>query len=70
MGSKWGDSGFFRIKNGRVLNMKFYDIYWFETDLTEKEKNAYKEFEKEQNQMVTGEFRKIFPAVDQTNGKP
>ena len=41
-GKEWGDGGFFRVKNDKVLNDTiFYDIYWTENDLTESEKREY-----------------------------
>ena len=43
-GDKWGDRGFFRIKNARVLpNMRFFDIFWNECDLCRTEKEAFKQ---------------------------
>ena len=27
-GADWGDKGFFRLKDGKVLNMTFYDVYF------------------------------------------
>ena len=42
-GEKWGDGGFFRVKDQSVLNeMEFYDVYWTLDDLTDSEKQAYK----------------------------
>lgn len=43
-GDKWGDKGFFRIKNAKVLpKMKFFDVYWKEDELTPAEKEAFKQ---------------------------
>ena len=43
-GQKWGDRGFFRIKNAEVLpNMRFFDIFWKECDLQPREKEAFKQ---------------------------
>ena len=40
-GQKWGDKGFFRVQNAEVLQMKFLDVYWTLSDLTEGEKEYY-----------------------------
>ena len=41
-GKDWADKGYFRIKNEKVLKkLKFMDIFWDETDLTNEEKNSY-----------------------------
>ena len=39
---KWGDGGFFRVENAGVLGMTFYDVFFYEKDLTRDEKNAWK----------------------------
>ena len=41
-GRKWADDGFFSIANSKVLNCKFYDVYWTENDLTGAEKMRFK----------------------------
>jgi len=43
-GDTWADRGFFRVKNGNVLNMTFYDIYWTLNDLTQHEKEEFKKY--------------------------
>ena len=44
-GCKWGDGAFFKVKDAQVLGkMKFYDIYFYESDLTQDEKAAWKRF--------------------------
>ena len=40
-GQKWGDTGFFRVQNAEVLQLKFFDVYWTLNDLTEREKECY-----------------------------
>ena len=41
-GQRFGDGGFFRVQDERVLhNMEFFDIYWEEEDLTSSEKKAF-----------------------------
>lgn len=41
-GTSFADKGFFSIKDENVLdNLKFYDIYWYESDLTQNEIKSY-----------------------------
>jgi hypothetical protein len=40
-GQKWGDKGFFRVRNAEVLQLEFLDVYWTLSDLTEGEKEYY-----------------------------
>ena len=41
-GQNFGDGGFFRVRDEKVLhNMVFFDIYWEEEDLTSSEKRAF-----------------------------
>ena len=42
-GQSWGDRGFFRIKNAKVLDMEFFDVYWRDDDLLPIEKEAFKQ---------------------------
>ena len=43
-GQGWGDGGFFRVEDAKVLdNMTFYDVYWTLTDLKQSEKEAYRQ---------------------------
>ena len=42
-GEKWGDNGFFKIKNASVLNLEYFDIFWTIGDLLSEEINAYDE---------------------------
>lgn len=41
-GQDWGDNGFFRVQNAEVLRLEFFDVYWTDKDLTEREKEYYK----------------------------
>ena len=41
-GRRWADDGFFSIANSKVLNCKFYDVYWTENDLRGAEKMRFK----------------------------
>ena len=40
-GDEWADDGFFRVQNADVLGLKFFDVYWYENDLSNQEKKAY-----------------------------
>ena len=41
-GKSFGDEGYFRIENEKVLNdIQFMDIFWYESDLTDEEINKY-----------------------------
>ena len=43
-GCEWGDNGFFRVANSKVLNCEFYDVFWTLNDLSDAEKEEYKRF--------------------------
>lgn len=41
-GTGFADKGFFCIKDENVLDqLKFYDVYWYESDLTQNEIQSY-----------------------------
>ncbi len=41
-GSQWGEGGFFKIENADVLDeMKFYDVFWYLSDLMPQEIDYY-----------------------------
>ncbi|XP_021967150.1 uncharacterized protein LOC110862280 [Folsomia candida] len=40
-GKDFADGGFFRVENADVLGVKFYDVWFLESDLTLGEKNEY-----------------------------
>ena len=40
-GSNWANKGRFRVENEKVLELKFYDIYWTLDDLSQQEKENY-----------------------------
>ena len=40
-GKEWGSNGYFKVKDADVLNMSFYDIFWFISDLSEEEIHKY-----------------------------
>ena len=42
-GDDWADQGFFRVQNANVLGLKFVDVFWTLSDLSEKEKRAYEQ---------------------------
>ncbi|OXA54703.1 hypothetical protein Fcan01_10566 [Folsomia candida] len=41
-GTGWADGGFFRVENADVLGLKFYDVFFLESDLKPEEIQAYK----------------------------
>lgn len=41
-GEQWGDHGLFRIKKD-AINITFYDIFWYEKDLTQHEIQTWKD---------------------------
>ena len=43
-GCDWGDKGFFRVANSKVLNCNFYDVYWTPEDLSAAEKEQHFRF--------------------------
>ena len=43
-GAGFADEGFFRVKNAEVLGFTFFDVYWTLNDLTEDEKEFYKDY--------------------------
>ena len=40
-GDSFGDKGYFRIENENVINFKYMDIFWYESDLTQEERDNY-----------------------------
>jgi hypothetical protein len=42
-GDGWADNGFFKVENASVLEMKFIDVFWNESDLTPSEKASYRQ---------------------------
>ena len=60
-GQEWGDEGFFRVKDGQVLDsIAFYDVYWTLNDLKQCEKDAYQR----KALIRTEELRRNFPSID------
>jgi hypothetical protein len=59
-GQKFANGGFFSVENEDVLRgMKFYDVYWLETELKQSEKEAYdRECSKK-----CGELAQAFPSI-------
>ena len=39
-GTEWGDKGFFRVAYG-AIDFNFYDVFWYQSDLTKSELSAY-----------------------------
>ena len=42
-GKEWADNGFFSIANSKVLSCKFYDVYWTANDLSDVEKDQFRQ---------------------------
>lgn len=61
-GSDWADRGFFRIADGAVLGVEFYDVFFYESELTQKEKDAWKE----QSKAVAKDLSEFFPSCAET----
>ena len=43
-GMEWGDSGFFNVESADVLGLEFFDIFWTLNDLTQGEKDSFRNF--------------------------
>lgn len=43
-GDEWGDKGYFRVENGEVLDMKFCEIFYDFSNLSEQEKGKFNNF--------------------------
>lgn len=65
-GSNWGKNGSFRVQSPAVLEMdderdrlapvRFYDVFWYESDLTPSEREAYGAKVEEKIRMYTTEY--------------
>lgn len=42
-GEKWGDMGFFKVENSKVLDFEFIDVFWTLNDLSKQEVEYFKE---------------------------
>ena len=62
-GCKWGDKGFFRVASSKVLNCKFYDVYWTIEDLSAAEKAAYGRF----SQVIASKLIDHFQSLQTAN---
>lgn len=51
-GSQWANNGRFRVKDGDVLQMNFFDIYWTLNDLSKSEKENYERIIKETSEAI------------------
>lgn len=58
-GWEWGDNGFFRVANSKVLNCEFYDVYWTLNDLSHAEKEEYKRFGQSVALNLVGRFQSL-----------
>jgi C1A family cysteine protease len=64
-GKGWGDNGFFRIKDSDVLcNMAFYDIFFYEKDLSQAERDNYMRDHAEILKEKTKKFARILGNFD------
>ena len=43
-GKDFGDNGYFRVKNAKVLGALFYDIFWYISDLNSEEINYFNKY--------------------------
>ena len=43
-GTRWGDSGFFRVAHDLDLGFKFMDVFWKQSSLSSSEKHAFKQY--------------------------
>ncbi|KAF3100412.1 hypothetical protein TWF102_005291 [Orbilia oligospora] len=61
-GTSWGNNGFFTIDKPSTLEinsgskMRFFDVYWYTSDLTEEEKKAWKQYEKDEGDKFLGDL--------------
>ncbi|KAF3308896.1 hypothetical protein TWF173_000631 [Orbilia oligospora] len=61
-GTSWGNNGFFTIDKPSTLEinsgskMRFFDVYWYTSDLTEAEKEAWKQYEKDEGDKFLGDL--------------
>ncbi len=46
-GTFFADNGYFRVKNADVLDVKFFDVFWYITDLSKEEIDAYNNYNKQ-----------------------
>jgi hypothetical protein len=64
-GPDWGDHGKFRIGSGAALGhlarpgTRFYDVYFLESDLTEEEKAAWREYSRQTAASKIGVFDEL-----------
>lgn len=41
-GTGFGDQGFFKVSNTEVLNIYYFDVFWYETDLRASEREYFR----------------------------
>lgn len=56
-GVKFADMGFFRVKDGDVLDMDFIDVYWTEQDLEDVEKSYFEENDGSVSKLLMHSFK-------------
>ncbi|TGJ63875.1 hypothetical protein EYR41_009965 [Orbilia oligospora] len=61
-GTSWGNTGFFTIDKPSTLEinsgskMRFFDVYWYTSDLTGAEKEVWKQYEKDEGDKFLGDL--------------
>lgn len=60
-GSCWADRGFFRIADGSVLGMEFFDVFYDEESLTQIEQNAWID----ESKILAKDLSNFFPSCDE-----
>jgi aminopeptidase C len=43
-GKDFGDNGFFSVSPGVLIETRYFDVFWEESDLSNEEKEAYKKY--------------------------
>ena len=51
-GKEWATNGYFKVKDANVLNMDFYDIFWFISDLSKEEIEMYNNYMQMMKEMM------------------
>lgn len=41
-GTDFGNQGFFKVSNTEVLNLYYFDVFWYETDLSPSEREYFR----------------------------
>jgi aminopeptidase C len=46
-GTDFGDQGFFKVSNTEVLNLYYFDVFWYENNLRPSEKEYFRNYGQE-----------------------